>query len=109
MYSSYDELKERVKSLVNGEESERSSLEFELFEKRGWQKYIVFLANLISRFDSIDYPCIRFEKSATDSLVVLKATNDIYINGELLKTPRKVIALSLNPIWPTGSRFKFIN
>ena len=81
-FRSYDEMLNYVLSISNEEEKARIIEEDELFKKRGWKKYILFIGNCFSEDRKADWN--SYGGSARDSYLLYKVSFPDTVNTTLL-------------------------
>lgn len=82
-FRSYDEMLNYVLSISNKEEKARIKEEYELFKKRGWEKYIFAIGKHFS--EERQFPSDVFGGSARDSYLLYKVSFPDKVNSTLLK------------------------
>ena len=82
-FRSYDEMLNYVLSISTEEEKARIKEEDELFEKRGWKKYIFAIGKHFS--EERQFPSDVFGGSARDSYLLYKVSFPDKVNSTLLK------------------------
>lgn len=88
MFESYLGLVQYVREhSTDKEEIARIEEEIRLFEERGWEEYVLFLANLLPRLNKSE--ALPFlSKSALDSYFLYKAENGSSINQDRLRNDK---------------------
>ena len=81
-FRSYEEMLNYVLSISTEEEKARIMEEDELFKKRGWEKYILFIGNCFSEDRKADWNA--YSGSARDSYLLYKVSFPEKINSTLL-------------------------
>ena len=81
-FRSYDEMLNYVLSISNKEEKARIKEEYELFKKRGWEKYIFAIGKHFS--EERQFPSDVFGGSARDSYLLYKVSFPDTVNTTLL-------------------------
>ena len=81
-FRSYEEMLNYVLSISNEEEKARIKEEDELFEERGWKKYILFIGNCFSEDRKADWN--SYGGSARDSYLLYKVSFPDTVNTTLL-------------------------
>ena len=82
-FRSYEEMLNYVLSISNEEEKARIMEEDDLFEKRGWKKYILAIGKYFP--DGMQYPWDFFGGSVRDSYLLYKVSFPNKINRTLLE------------------------
>ena len=82
-FRSYEEMLNYVLSISNEEEKARIMEEDDLFEKRGWKKYILAIGKYFP--DGMQYPWDFFGGSVRDSYLLYKVSFPNKVNSTLLK------------------------
>lgn len=82
-FRSYEDLLNYVLSISKEEEKARIMEEDDLFEKRGWKKYILAIGKYFP--DGMQYPCDFFGGSVRDSYLLYKVSFPNKINRTLLE------------------------
>ncbi len=82
-FRSYEDLLNYVLSISTKEEKARIMEENELFEKRGWKKYILAIGKYFP--DGMQYPWDFFGGSVRDSYLLYKVSFPNRVNSTLLK------------------------
>ena len=81
-FRSYEDLLNYVLSISDEEEKARIMEEDDLFEKRGWKKYILAIGKYFP--DGMQYPCDFFGGSVRDSYLLYKVSFPDTVNTTLL-------------------------
>ena len=81
-FRSYEEMLNYVLSISNEEEKARIMEEDDLFEKRGWKKYILAIGKYFP--DGMQYPWDFFGGSVRDSYLLYKVSFPNKVNTTLL-------------------------
>lgn len=82
-FRSYEDLLNYVLSISDEEEKARIMEEDDLFEKRGWKKYILAIGKYFP--DGMQYPCDFFGGSVRDSYLLYKVSFPDTVNSALLE------------------------
>ncbi len=90
MYNSYAELKNEVEKMSSGAEVERVGQEFEIFEGRKWEEYVVLLANILVRMKGKEYWKVLYSKSAMDSYVLHKVIDNSLVNERFMSDQKSI-------------------